>query len=283
MRTPVRLAATLLKSQAAAPFRKGASPIYRWAIKCGESRLVFSNRPALSSRGEEKKAAKAAAAQRTKAMRAAPWAKSPIVWLTGASEVLEQSITPGLARMLQECERTVFLETDGFHLRKRIHEFRPDSRLYLTVRLYGMPEKHDARTQRPAAFARAVEGISAAQLSGFLICAHIVIEAATQKQDIDRLFEYLHSLRVDGVIISATEDHDSASTRETLSHCLRLLRNSWWTKFSRLVQDSFQSARRQAVAVTDPRHALPASQFPSAAGLNPSRTCAIAGEEAAAQ
>jgi hypothetical protein len=282
MRTPVRLAVTLLKSQAAAPFRKGAFPIYRWAIKFGETRLVVSSRPAPPSRGEDKKAAKAAAAQRTRAVRAAPWAKSPIVWLTGASEILEQSTAPGLARLLQECHRTVFLETDGFHLRKRIHEFRPDSRLYLTIRLYGMAEEHDARMQRPAAFARAVEGIRAAQLSGFLICAHIVIEAATHTHDIEPLFAYLQSLRVDGVVISAAQDDDSANTRETLTHCRRLLGNSWWAKISRLVQDSFQSAGRAGESA-DARRALPASRFPTAAGLNTAPTSTISGEEAAAQ
>jgi hypothetical protein len=282
MRTPVRLAATLLKFQAAAPFRKGASPIHRWSIKFGESRLVVSSRPAPSSRGE-KKTAKADAAQRRKALRGAPWAKSPFVWLTGASEILEQSIAPGLARMLRDYDRTVFFETDGLHLRKRIHEFRPDSRLYLTIRLYGMPEKHDARMQRPAAFAHAVEGIRAAQLSGFLICAHIVIEAATQKQDIERLCEYLQSLRVDGVVITAAEDDDSANTREILTDCRGLLENSWWAKFSKIVQDSFQSAGRQVAASADARPVLPAAQFPSAAGLNTSRTSTMSGGEAAAQ
>jgi len=283
MRTPVRLAATLLKFQAAAPFRKGVSPIYRWSIKFGESRLVASSRPAPSSRGEEQKTAKAAASERTNAMRDAPWAKSPIVWLTGPSEVLEQSIAPGLARMLQDYDRSVFLETDGFHLRKRIHEFRPDSRLYLTIRLYGTAEKHDARMQRPAAFARADEGIRAAQLSGFLTCAHIVIETSTQKQDIERLFEDLQGLRLDGVIISAGEDDDSADTRETLIHSRRLLGNSWWAKFSRLVQDSVQNAGRQAAAGAHARPVLPAAHFPSAAGLNTSHTSTISGEEAAAQ
>lgn len=216
-------------------------------------------------------------------MRDASWAKSPIVWLTGASEILEQSIGPGLARMLQDHDRTVFLETDGLHLRKRIHEFRPDSRLYLTIRLYGMPETHDVRMQRPAAFAHAVEGIRAAQLSGFLICAHIVIEAATQRRDVDRLFEYLQSLRVDCVIITTAENDDSASTRETLTYCRRLLGNSWWAKFSKLVQDSFHSAGRQAGASADCRHALPAPQFPPATGLNASHTSTISGEEAGAQ
>jgi hypothetical protein len=283
MRTPVRLAATLLKFQAAAPFRKGASLIYRWSIKFGESRLVVSSRRAPSSRGEEKKAAKADAPQRTKAMQASPWSKSPIVWLTGASEVLEQSIAPGLARTLQDYDRTVFFETDGFHLRKRIHEFRPDSRLYLTIRLYGMSEKHDARMQRPAAFARAVEGIRAAQLSGFLICAHIVIETATQPEEIKRLLQYLQTLCVDGVVITAAENDDSANTRETLTYCRKLLANSWWARFSKLVQDSFQGKGRQVAASADVRRALPASQFPTAAGLNPSHTSAISGEEAAAQ
>jgi hypothetical protein len=285
MRTPVRLAAALVKFRITSPSfaNSGASPVYRWTMRFGESRLAVSSvEHALGGAEGVKSRAEAMAAQRKKAFRAAPWAKFPVLWLTGPVELLGQSMIPGLARALQDTGRMIFLETDGLQLRRRIHEFRPDARLYLTIRFYGMPETHDVRTQQPHAFARAVEGIRAAQLSGFLICVHIVIEAATEAAEINRLLQYLQTLHVDGVVITAAEGDDSADARNTLAACRRLIGNSWWAKFSKLVEDASSVVQRKAAASPEARRNRALSPSPAAAGLSPSHTSAISGEEAAA-
>jgi molybdenum cofactor biosynthesis enzyme MoaA len=174
-----------------------------------------------------------------------PWAKSPSLWLTGPAELLGFSGIPGLARVLQDPRRTVFLETDGMKLRRRIHEFRPNARLYLTVPLYGLAATRNARMQKEGAFSQAMEGIRAAHLSGFLICAHVVIESATDLGEIAQLLELLRAMKIDGVVITAPEDSSDIDGQK-LRAARSLLGNSWWAKFSRLARQSLHGPRERA-------------------------------------
>ncbi|MGA2419792.1 MAG: hypothetical protein ABSG69_06875 [Candidatus Acidiferrum sp.] len=141
-------------------------------------------------------------------------------------------------RDLQNVGHTVFLVTDGTRLRRRIHEFRPNARLYFTVRLYGMPHTHNRRLGRDGAFTLAIEGIRAAQLSGFFVCANVVVDHDTQLHEISQLLEQLGSVNLDGMIITAENDGNKVQ-RETAAAARGLIGNSWWASFSRLVQLSF--------------------------------------------
>ena len=75
---------------------------------------------------------------------------------------------------------TVFIEIDGTLLRRRIHEFRPVSRLYLVLPLNGLEAAHDLRAQHPGNFRATIESIRTAKLSGFHICVETKIFADTQ-------------------------------------------------------------------------------------------------------
>ena len=250
MRTPLRLAATIAKFRVAQAARGkvGTLLLYRWTLQFGAGKLVaVTNEAGVSAKHNRKSHLKKQAEDRAQALRRAPFGSSPVVWLTGPTDLLEHSITPGLARWLQEAGRTVFVETDGAKLRRRIHEFRPDARLYMTIRFYGMAETHDARMQRPGAFVHAVEGIRAAQLSGFLICAHVVIEAGSDLAEIERLFGELRALHVDGVVVTSQDDSTSPSQKKLLAARV-LIGNTWWSKFSQLAQKAFDTTERSAVA-----------------------------------
>src|SRR4029077_5407476 len=54
---------------------------------------------------------------------------APIVWI-GGDAPLQHARIGHLAREIVNCGRTVFVEMDETLLRRRIHEFRPVSRLY---------------------------------------------------------------------------------------------------------------------------------------------------------
>src|SRR5713101_9724612 len=97
--------------------------------------------------------------------------RSPVVWIWG-SEPLHHPGIAHLVRAITQSGHFVFLETDGALLRRRIHEFQPVSRLFLTVRLESGAERGASKSTRTSAFELAAEGIRAARLSGFLICAH---------------------------------------------------------------------------------------------------------------
>jgi hypothetical protein len=249
MRTPLRLAATIAKFRIAQAARgKGAaSPLYRWILQFGAGRLVAVTGAAAAAGGEPvvKGHLERAKAKRAEALLNAPFASSPIVWLTGPAELLDFSATPGLARWLQEAGRTVFVETDGGLLRRRIHEFRPDARLYLTIRLYGMAATHDLRMQKQGAFAQAMEGIRAARLSGFLICGHVVIEGPTDIGEIDQLLRHLRSLKVDGVVVTTNEGSSGPDQRK-LAAARKLIGHAWWAKFSRLAQKALSAPAHNA-------------------------------------
>lgn len=172
---------------------------------------------------------------------------APLCWLTSRGESLGNLSVARFARSLQDAGRTVFLETDGMLLRRRVHEFRPDARLYLTIRLHGMPDSHDARLRRDGAFALAMEGLRAAQLSGFLICAHVPVDGETDLGEVKLLLEHLRKAEVDGVIVTATnpEGEMADALQKKASEASKLIGNAWWTAFSRLAERAMNAAAAQ--------------------------------------
>lgn len=127
-----------------------------------------------------------------------------IVWLSsGASgDPLTHPGIAHLARLIVSSGHTLFLETDGVALRQRIHEFQPSSRLFLVVRFLGSEAKHDQRMGRSGAFRAALEGIRAARLSGFWICAKLDTPPVDSPEFM-RLYSEIAGLQIDGIMSSA--------------------------------------------------------------------------------
>jgi organic radical activating enzyme len=165
---------------------------------------------------------------------------APIVWIGGSEPFLQPAIG-NLARRIVDSGHTVFVETDGVLLRSRIHEFRPISRLFVTVKFHGPEQVHDLRSGRSGVFRSAVEGIRAAKLSGFLICAHALIDEETRLEDIAQLKEYLAALDADGFLVSPAPDavnvanRGSDSLRSKIFEARKLIANAGWERLSRLL------------------------------------------------
>jgi hypothetical protein len=280
MRTPYRLAASLLKFRLAQalPGVKEKLPLRR--IVVADAAHAAAHGKISTHTGDSTAIGKHAKAS-----------VAPVLWLAGAADpasantlladTLSNPAIGNLTRQFRKAGRTVFLETDGTQLRRRIHEFRPDARLYLTLRLYGAPHTHDRRMKRDGAFAFAMEGIRAAQLSGFLICAHVVVEGDTELHEINRLMEQLGAVNFDGMIITA--GNDAAKTqRETAIVARTLIENRWWASFSRLVQFSFDAPDGKVLpASISPRPA--AAQIPANPVVRDSRDAAVSSEKVAIQ
>ncbi len=215
---------------------------------------------------------------------------SPILWLSGVADSSSSGTSssdtlssPGVGkftRQLRDAGRTVFLETDGTLLRRRIHEFRPDARLYLTVRLYGTPHTHDRRMKRDGAFALAMEGLRAAHLSGFLICAHVVVEHDTRLHEINLLLQQLCIMNLDGMVITAESDA-SKEQRETAIAARGLIGNAGWASFSRLVQLAIDEPQGGAATVAGVQQV--ATQAPKNSQARGARDAAVSSEEVAVQ
>jgi MoaA/NifB/PqqE/SkfB family radical SAM enzyme len=168
-------------------------------------------------------------------------ANSPIVWLGGEEPLLHPEIGR-LANDLLEDNRHVFLHTDGYNLRQRIHAFRPDSRLFLTLQFAGLEGTHNRVMGRSDAFRRSLEGIRAAKLSGFLIAAHFTVTPETDACEIGELIECLDNRDVDGFIVSSGGQvvaGKKTSLSETLADARAMIRCSRWENFSRLLEDSY--------------------------------------------
>jgi len=180
--------------------------------------------------------------------------RAAVVWLArgadpGSADTLEHTSISRLARELQDNRRFVFLETDGQQLRRRIHEFRPDDRLYLTVRLYGRTAAHDQRVQKRGAFSLAMEGIRAAQLSGYLVCVHVVVDADTKISEVSALLDELDPLGLDGAVVTAASSLGSepASVRQYVFAARNLIGHSWWAEFSVDVEMAIADAPRKVL------------------------------------
>ena len=179
---------------------------------------------------------------------------APILWL-GGEEPLQHPVIGRISAALNQAGRNVFLHTDGVRLRQRIHEFRPDPRLFLTVELAGRQEIHDEFTA-PGTFRRVIEGIRAAKLSGFHVCTHVTVNAQTQVCETGELFEYLDNYGVDGFIVSSggrpIESSWGSELQEKLDEIRSLVRCSRWEYFSSLLEASYVAPREKNAAVTLP-------------------------------
>jgi len=223
MPLPLRLTAELMKARIAQRLRlkRGARPVQ--FVDSAEILLSDSSHPI----SHEK-------------IREITGTGSPAIWI-GGSEPLQH---PGIAHLVRAITRSghfVFLETDGTALRRRIHEFQPESRLFLTVRMDSGVPRASGGVQASAS-QLAVEGIRAARLSGFSICVCAQVTADTNLSEIAELLDLVRSLDVDGIVISPAggESNRSSANAETLVQktveARKLIGNIWWESFSRLVE-----------------------------------------------
>ena len=185
---------------------------------------------------------------------------APVLWVAGqeggGQDPLQHPVIGRIAAALNKAGRNVFLHTNGVGLRQRIHEFRPDSRLLLTVELAGRQEVHDQAVGQPGCFLRAIEGIRAAKLSGFRVCAHVTVNSSTDVCETSELFEYLDNYDVDGYIVSsggrAIEPSSAGKFQELLEEVRSLVRCSRWEYFSSLLEASYAVPSEKKASVVVP-------------------------------
>jgi hypothetical protein len=167
--------------------------------------------------------------------------RSPVVWI-GGSEPLDHPGISHLVRAITPNSHFVFLETNGTLLRRRIHEFQPIPRLFLTVQLESDAASRNPKDPRASASELAVEGIRAARLSGFFLCLHAKIQADTELAEMASWVEFAQSLDVDGLVISPAIRASSRSSPEVdavlqkTAEARNLIPSRWWRSFSRLVE-----------------------------------------------
>jgi sulfatase maturation enzyme AslB (radical SAM superfamily) len=139
--------------------------------------------------------------------------------------------------------RTVFVEMDGTLLRRRIHEFRPVSRLYLVLPLNGLEDTHDSRAQHSGNFRATMEAFRTAKLSGFHICIETTIFPDFSRNQLLELANFISTMDVDGWIHKRpTAGTNDATTSEALQSARVLIPSRHWRSFSALLDLTAASA-----------------------------------------
>jgi MoaA/NifB/PqqE/SkfB family radical SAM enzyme len=152
--------------------------------------------------------------------------RSSVVWICGP-EPLDVRETPRVVNSLAAAGRHVFLPTTGILLRRRIHEFQPSPRLHLTIRFDGTELAHDGRAGRQGAFRDALESVRTAKLSGFLLCAQLILHAPSESAEIERLHGELRRLDFDGFLISPASPVNEELRSSVAASRSRLLNRRW--------------------------------------------------------
>jgi hypothetical protein len=173
-----------------------------------------------------------------------------VVWISGADS-LDHADVARLANSLAHARRYVFLQTNAASLRRRIHEFRPSSRLYLTVRFEGTQAFHDSHNGREGAFRHAIDAIDCAKLAGFLVCAHLVIHPGTDPADLQPLYRSFAKLDLDGFLISPASPLPQLVAM-TATARQRLLPGRW-SRLSQTLDSVLLPAVSGSTPVADPR------------------------------
>ena len=99
---------------------------------------------------------------------------APIVSICGG----EPMIYPELGRLVSEIlsrRKHIYLCTHGMFLKKRLHEFKPSSRLFFNVHLDGLEKTHDLCVERDGVFRAAIEVTEGAVVSLATRCSERVV------------------------------------------------------------------------------------------------------------
>jgi hopanoid biosynthesis associated radical SAM protein HpnH len=128
-------------------------------------------------------------------------AGAPIVSICGGEPMIYPEIG-ALVHGILKRRKNIYLCTNGMFIKKKLHEFRPSSRMYFNVHLDGLEATHDLAVEREGVFKSAIEGIVAAKRAGFLVCTNTTIFKETDLHEIERLFAYLTKLGVDGFLLA---------------------------------------------------------------------------------
>jgi hypothetical protein len=242
LRFPLRLTADLLRARLAQRLRpaSGASPLQ--FVDAAELLHHDSDHPV----SHEK-------------IRELASSHSPVFWI-GGSEPLHHPGVAHLVRAITGSGHFVFLETDGTLLRRRIHEFQPVPRLFLTVRVEPGAQLQTSKSLQLTASELAVEGIRAAQLSGFLICLHARIQQETELEELAESIRFGRSLDMDGIVVSLgrgesnSANADAAALQMKTAEARRLIGSKWWESFSRLVEAALSEERNAEQSVPESGH-----------------------------
>lgn len=138
---------------------------------------------------------------------------APVVSIPGGEPLLHPQIDE-IVRGLVERRRFVYLCTNGILLEKNLQKFEPSEYLTFSVHLDGLQATHDKAVDRKGVFDVAVQAIKAAKAKGFRVTTNTTIFAGSDPQEVQSFFDFLDSLKLDGMMISPGYSYEWAPDQE---------------------------------------------------------------------
>jgi hopanoid biosynthesis associated radical SAM protein HpnH len=138
---------------------------------------------------------------------------APIVSIPGGEPLLHPQIDQ-IVKGLVDRKKFVYLCTNGLLLEKSLDKFQPSSYLTFSVHLDGVGELHDKCVDRKGVFEIAVKAIRAAKARGFRVTTNTTVFEGANPKEIQNLFDFLETLKIDGMMISPGYSYEWAPDQE---------------------------------------------------------------------
>ena len=122
----------------------------------------------------------------------------------------------------------------------------PSKWMYWNVHLDGLERTHDLIVEREGVFKECILAIKMAKVLGYQVATNTTVYKETDMEEIERMFDYLSDLGVDGHTITPGYDYDAAKKDMTKRLNLRpedffLTRAMTVQKFRKMLIDSSSS------------------------------------------
>ncbi|MDX1976112.1 MAG: adenosyl-hopene transferase HpnH [Pseudanabaenaceae cyanobacterium bins.68] len=145
--------------------------------------------------------------------RAAEECGAPVVSIPGGEPLLHPQIDQIVAGLVER-RKFVYLCTNGLLLEKSLAKFQPSNYLTFMVHLDGLREWHDHCVDRKGVFDTAVQAIKAAKAKGFRVNTNTTIFDGADPQEMQKFFDFLAELGVDGMQVSPGYSYDWAPDQD---------------------------------------------------------------------
>lgn len=138
---------------------------------------------------------------------------APIVSIPGGEPLLHPQIDQ-IVKGLVDRRKFVYLCTNAILLEKNLDKFQPSPYLTFSVHLDGLKEHHDKCVDREGVFETAVKAIKAAKARGFRVTTNTTIFEGTAPEEMQKFFDFVNSLGVDGMMISPGYSYEWAPDQD---------------------------------------------------------------------
>ncbi len=138
---------------------------------------------------------------------------APVVSIAGGEPLMHPKM-PEIVEGFLKRGKIVYLCTNAILLGKRLARLKPHPALTLDVHVDGYGARHDELVCRDGVFDLAIAGIKAAKEQGFRLGTNTTIYAGASPDETAKLFDYLMSIGVDGLMISPGYDYPKAPDQE---------------------------------------------------------------------